>query len=361
MPLPVRVFHIAGDQFTELETLPEKIPDNGYLWLGASRDAFEASIPEVQSALLRWTGAQLFDLHIVDLLNRQMPSTFDYTSAYDMVTFHRLSPNASIDTAPSAQPKRLEDLIDTHPVGLVVFDRVLFTVHPADCQVREFFAHRLQNQTGSFEGRTSARMPTSPADLMLRMINYMVDSYLDLRKLLTHELDVLQGQLFGARARRDGWRLLLEMRKALHVLEDTCEDQRAAVTEWIDALAEWPEEREDAPRREREQLRVRSNDVLEHIERVLTHVRRLEASSEAAVQMHFSEQSNRTNDIMRALTVLTAIFLPLNLVTGFFGMNFEGLPLIHSATGFWIVFGVMLVLGVGMSTYFWRKRYLGKP
>ncbi len=361
MPLPVRVFHIAGDQFTELDRLPEKLPPNGYLWVGASRDAFEASIPEVQAALLRWTGAQLFDLHIIDLLNRQMPSTFDYTSAYDMLVFHRLSPNAAIDKAAVVAPARLDDLIDTNPVGLAVFDRVLFTVHPADCQVREFFAARLQNQTGSFEGRASARMPTSPADLMLRMVNYMVDSYLELRKLLTHELDALQGQLFGPRSRPNGWHLLLEMRKALHVLEDSCEDQRAAVTEWIDALAEWPEERDDGPRREREQLRVRSNDVLEHIERVLTHVRRLESSSEAAVQMHFSEQSNRTNDIMRALTVLTAIFLPLNLVTGFFGMNFEGLPLIHSARGFWIVFFAMLALGVGMSAYFWRKRYLGKP
>ena len=91
---------------------------------------------------------------------------------------------------------------------------------------------------------------------------------------------------------------------------------------------------EPTPRRarERELLRVRSRDVLEHIERVLAHVRRLESSAETAVQMHFSAQSNRTNDIMRTLTVLTAIFLPLNLVTGFFGMNFDGLPLIHSAT-----------------------------
>jgi magnesium transporter len=76
--------------------------------------------------------------------------------------------------------------------------------------------------------------------------------------------------------------------------------------------------------------------------------------------MHFSEQSNRTNNIMRTLTVLTAIFLPLNLVTGFFGMNFEGLPLIHSPTGFWVAFSIMLALGVAMSFFFWRKRYLGR-
>ena len=60
------------------------------------------------------------------------------------------------------------------------------------------------------------------------------------------------------------------------------------------------------------------------------------------------------------LTVLTAIFLPLNLVTGLFGMNFEGLPLIHSPTGFWVAFSIMLALGVGMSVFFWRKRYLGR-
>ena len=158
---------------------------------------------------------------------------------------------------------------------------------------------------------------------------------------------------------RSSWRTLLDSRNTLHLLEDTCEDQRAAITEWIDALDEWPDETDKAASRERELLRVRSRDVLEHIERVLTHVRRLESSAEAAVQMHFSAQSNRTNDIMRTLTVLTAIFMPLNLVTGFFGMNFEGLPLIHSMRGFWVTFALMLMLGVGMSWFFWRKRYLG--
>jgi len=78
-----------------------------------------------------------------------------------------------------------------------------------------------------------------------------------------------------------------------------------------------------------------------------------------AVQMHFSALGHRTNDIMRTLTVLTAIFLPLNLITGFFGMNFDGLPLIHSATGIWVAIGAMLAVGVGLSAFFLRKRYLG--
>ena len=369
MPQPVRVFHIVGDQFTELAEQPDEIPKSGYLWVATTRAEFEAQSADVQAFLQRWTGAQLFDLHVSDLLNAQLPSAFDYTSAYDLLVFRRLAAGMIADKAgengqpasapPPPPPRRTAiEMIDTSAVGFAVFDRVLLTVHPSDCQVREFFAQRLATHTAAFEGRATARMPTSPADLMLRMVNYMVDSFLELRRQLGKLLDEQQQLLFTGKTAGGTWRLLLDSRNALHVLEDTCEDQRAAIVEWIDALQEWPAEKDASARREREQLRVRSRDVLEHIERVLSHVRRLESSSETAVQMHFSEQSNRTNNIMRALTVLTAIFLPLNLVTGFFGMNFEGLPLIHSAKGFWVIFSMMLVLGVSMSVFFWRKRFL---
>jgi len=348
----MRVFHVQGDQFTELPALPDAAPDAGYVWIGIARGEFEVQNAAMQAALQRWTGGQLVDLHVSDLLNNQLPSHFDYTSWYDLLVFRRLV--ASGDAANTALAQ-----IDTSPVGFAVFDRVLLTVHPADCQVREFFATRLQQQQGSgTEARAGTRVPPSPADLALRMVNYMVDSYLELRRLLTKQLDQLQKDLFDPGAGYGGWKALLDSRNNLHLLEDTCEDQRAAITEWIDAQDELPPATDAAVLRERELLRVRSRDVQEHIERVLTHVRRLEAMAENAVQIHFSAQSHRTNEIMRTLTVLTAIFLPLNLVTGFFGMNFEGLPLIHSARGFWIISGVLLLVGIGLSWFFWRKRYL---
>ncbi len=362
----MRVFHISGEQFTELPTLPETLPATGYLWVGAARREFEVQTATLQAALHVWTGGTLVDLHVSDLLNNQLPSHFDYTSGYDLLVFRRLAAGAG--TAGSfvdenqgtlASAKQALEAIDTSPVGFAVFDRVLLTVHPTDCLVREYFSGRLSQQAQPSDSRQGARMPTSPADLMLRMVNHMVDSYLELRRLLTRQFAHLQQELFRPRSNFRNWQLLLESRNALHLLEDTCEDQRSAVMEWIDALDEWPDTPDKAARRERELLRLRSRDVVEHIERVLTHVRRLESSAETAVQMHFSAQSNRTNTIMRTLTVLTAIFMPLNLVTGFFGMNFDALPLIHSATGFWIAAGIMLILGVGLSVFFWRKNYLG--
>jgi len=358
--LALRTFHLQSDQLIELSQPPAELPARGFIWVGVSRAALESALPDVQAALQRWTSSQLVDLHVSDLLNTQLPSHFDYTSWYDLLVFRRLVAAGRAEGADASDAaKRTIDTIDTHPVGFAVFDRVLITVHPADCLVREYFAQRLTQLGQGTDLRGASRLPASPADLMLRMVNHMVDSYLELRRLLTRQLGRLQERLLDPHSHFNDWRALLESRNALHSLEDTCEDQRSAMQEWLDALDEWPRPADAAAAHELELLRVRSRDVLEHIERVLSHVRRLEQSAEGAVQLHFSALSNRTNAIMRTLTVLTAIFLPLNLITGIFGMNFDALPLIHSATGVWIAFSIMVLVGVGLGLFFWRKRYLG--
>ncbi len=368
----MRVFHVH-EALVELADLPATLPAAGYLWISSGRREFEVQLGAVQAALQGWNLGQLVDLHVADLLNNQLPSHYDFTSWYDVLVFRRLAAGSGSSAlfmddehGTAATARQALESIDTSPVGFAVFDRVLITVHPAECQVREFFVSRLtqlaQPQAGgSAEFKTTGpRLPPSPADLMLRIVNHMVDSYLELRRLLTRQLGYLQQELLSARRGFDNWQALLESRNRLHQLEDTCEDQRSAIQEWIDALDEWPPEPTKQAQRERELLRVRSRDVLEHIERVLGHVRRLESSAESAVQMHFSAQSNRTNDIMRTLTVLTAIFMPLNLITGFFGMNFDFLPLVHSTTGIWVTTLMMVTLAAVLLAYFRRKKYLGR-
>ena len=421
-------FFLIHDQFTELPAWPTSLPANGFLWVTTSRRVFEVHLPEVQQHLQRLAGGSLMDLHITDLLNPQLPSQYDYTSWYDLLVFRRLAAGQGTErlfldeahgTASSARQAMAS--IDTSPVGFAVFDRVLLTVHPADCSVRDFFEARLsqmipqgvRNAEGAevaaplsspaqpsllakgllgepedivaadtpadlpadtpealegadtatprfHEGRGStSRLPPSPADLMLRIVNHMVDSYLDLRRLLTRQFAYLQQELFSNRNQFNHWQALLDARNTLHMLEDTCEDQRSAVQEWIDALEEWPLSADPHVTREREVLRVRSRDVHEHVERVLAHVRRLESSAESAVQIHFSAQGSRTNDIMRTLTVLTAVFLPLNLITGIFGMNFELMPLLKHPEGFWLAMLMMVGVAFGLIWWFRRRRFIG--
>ena len=368
----MRVFTItaAGQGVSETDALPTTLPEQGFVWVACTRHEFETLLAPIQATLQQLCGTQLVDLHISDLLNKQLPSHYDYTSQYDTLVFRRLATGSS--EAESLPPGESQNSparrggppvlrrIDTSPVGFAVFDRLLLSVHPADCTVRDAYAARLLNDT-SLEARASGvKLPPSPADLMLRIVNLLVDGYLALRRELTRQMDHWQSELLKPGSRFSNWSTVLDARLALHQLDEICEDQRAAVQDWIDSIETWPDEQASATQRERHLLKVRSRDVLEHIERVVHHVRRLEQSAETAVQMHFSAQSNRTNDIMRTLTALTAVFLPLNLITGFFGMNFEFLPVIHSRAGFWWTLGLMMLLVVVVMSVFWRKRYLAR-
>src|SRR6185503_18360509 len=228
-PPPLRAFHLQSD-LVELPQLPAELPAKGFIWVGLSRAAFESSLAELQAAMQRWTGGQLVDLHVSDLLNMQLPSTFDYTSWYDLLVFRRLVAAQKAEPN-SAAARRTIESIDTSPVGFAVFDRVLLTVHPADCQVREYFAQRLAQLVQGSDLRGASRLPSTPADLMLRMVNHMVDGYLELRRLLTRQLGQLQEQLLNPHSHFNNWRMLLDSRNALHTLEDTCEDQRSATQE----------------------------------------------------------------------------------------------------------------------------------
>ncbi|MDH6591701.1 magnesium transporter [Variovorax sp. TBS-050B] len=387
----MRIFEINGSQVSEHSALaPLALPGacaaSGYLWISLTRDEFRASLAEVQQILQSLCLSQLVDLHVADLLNDQLPSHYDYTSQYDVLVFRRLASGptapaangngngngsageAPLPTTPSRRGPPVLRRVDTRPVGFALFDRVLLSVHPEDGAVRDAFAARLlaaaspddQGAPALDVRAISARVPTSTADLMLRVINQIVDRYLDMRRELTRQLDHWQTELIDPRSRFTNWSALMEARQSLHHLDEICEDQRAAIQDWIDSLETLPVPKNEADKRERELIMVRSRDVLEHIERVVHHVRRLEQNAETAVQMHFSVQGHRANDIMRVLTVLTAIFLPLNLIAGIFGMNFEFIPLVHKADGFWIAMLAMLVIALLLVVVFWRKRYLAR-
>ncbi|OQW86231.1 MAG: magnesium transporter CorA [Rhodoferax ferrireducens] len=379
----MRAFTIHGSRVAEiaiptpdaLEALPG--PHAGFLWLSFTRTELAQWQLALQSAVQRLCDVQLVDLHISDLLNQQLPSRFDYTSQYDLLVFHRLG-EATPTTDSAGDNKLLPSgkrgptvlrRLDTHPVGFAVLDQMLLSVHPDGCSLRDSYAQRLLAAGGGVSPATAGAtpdarsagargVPGNSADLMLRMVNHMVDGFLSLRRELTHQLDHWQTELLNPKARFANWSTLLDARQALHKLDEICDDQRSAIQDWIEALKNWPQSDVHLSHHERDLLQVRSRDVLEHIDRVVHHVRQLEQNAETAVQIHFNAQSHRTNEVMRTLTVLTAVFLPLNLIAGIFGMNFEFIPLLHRSNGFWLAVGTMALTAFVLVVFFWRKRYL---
>jgi magnesium transporter len=405
----LQIIEFTADSLRFVDAMPGQAPGDGFVWLLLDREEFSAQQAVIQQAAASIGGSSLLELHCQDLTNAAHPSHYDYTSVYDLVIFRRLATQletqseaghaATLDTYEGARrPARTRgglpafNRISSRAVGFAVFDRLLVSVHPHGCYSANSFIQRFladaqfsANMAGQ-DASARNRTPSSPADLVLRMVNAMVDSYLELRRDLTRQLEHWQGELLKESGRFSNWGALMVARSQLHVLEDLCDEQHDAMQEWLDSLREQPLAlfvRQPTPQAlptaaavaatvqldpatqlaaqaVRDQLVARARDVIEHIERVVHHARRLEQSAETVVQIHFSAQSNRTNDTMRALTALTAVFLPLNLLTGFFGMNFEFLPLIHSRAGFWGLFGLMALIVAVVVAVFWRKQYLSR-
>lgn len=355
------IFLISENLVTQSNEIPNSVPPQGFLWIDATHDEVAVDTGTWRDAITRATNTAIYDPHLSDVINPNHPSYFDSTQDYGMVVFRKLSLNSdghegsdnNNDHAIGRMHAALRELT-TQPVTFFIMDHALITVHGRYSRTIDNARNRLINQSNKSE--KSTRLPISPEDLLLRLINAMVDQYLELRQPLTTQLDRWQHALLDPRRPFKDWSALLDARIELRKLENLCEEQRDAMQELRDYFIDGENGLELS--RAKDLLLVRINDVMEHIARVLNHARRLESSIESAVQIHFSAVAHRTNEIMRTLTVITALFMPLTLITGIFGMNFVDMPLLQNKAGFWLTMGSMGIIVVGMLMFFQRRRYL---
>ena len=74
--------------------------------------------------------------------------------------------------------------------------------------------------------------------------------------------------------------------------------------------------------------------------------------------IHFSVMSNRSNEVMKTLTILSSIILPLSLIAGIYGMNFEYMPELKSPVGYFMTLGAMGLITILLLVYFWRRGWI---
>jgi Mg2+ and Co2+ transporter CorA len=357
----VKWIEIGAQRAIELASEPAGPPVDGFLWLDVLHDEAIADPEALRNAVHRITGTRLYDLHLQDATNLQHPSYFDSTNDYDMLVFRKLATGEFRpleERAGSADRRRMLQEIVTRPITFFLLERLLVSVRQGTSktieQVRQrLLDPRMRSDSSSYD---KSRLPKSPGELMMRLLNGMVDRYLELREPLSDRLDRWQRDLLDPRRPFSNWSALLEARIELRKLENLCEGQYDALTELRDSYLE---ETPDAAINDA--YLVRLNDVLEHIQRVLHHARRLETSAESAVQLHFSANTHQTNEIVRKITAIAAIFAPLTLLAGLWGMNFDIIPLAHHPQGFWIVTAGFGAIALVMVLYFWARRILSRP
>lgn len=315
---------IDKQQAIRLDNFPEKLPEQGFLWMDIVRGD-DNNWPEYVKT---WADIDIHERHISDSLNINHPSFYDNTEQYEMLIFRGLAPGDQTSD------------FKTRPAVFFIMPHLLVTVRSPDSVSVVRVKPRLLDR--------SLRVPLHPIGLAHLLMRIMVERFLTLRRPLLLRFDEWRKDLLDVDHHFKDWINIMNYTSDLRRLERLCEEQ-------IDALQLW---RQETNITVDDQISVRFNDLMEHITRVSNFTADQRHESETLLQLHFSAMAYRTNEIMRVLTVLSAICLPLSLVAGIYGMNFEHMPELKGEYSYFFVLGGMITLGVTLVTIFKVKHWI---
>lgn len=107
-----------------------------------------------------------------------------------------------------------------------------------------------------------------------------------------------------------------------------------------------------------ESTKVFFRDVYDHVVQIVDTIETLREMVSASLDIYLSSISYRLNAVMKVLTIITTIFMPLTFIVGIYGMNFEHMPELKWEWGYPLVVGVMVMIAIAMLGFFIRKRWI---
>ena len=214
----------------------------------------------------------------------------------------------------------------------------LVTVHAGERKVLDAVA-----------GDAPQSMQAGPAWLLHKIIDLAVDTTLPLVDRVGEQLSGIEDKMLD-NPRQDDLRALHRVRRQLVRLHRIIAPERdvlRGLARESDVISE-------------EAYRY-FQDVGDHVARALDSVETYQDVGASVMDVYLSAQSNRMNEIMKQLTVVATIFMPLTLITGIYGMNLTaGMwppPTEGVVWSFWAVMGWMVALSVVMAAYFRKKNW----
>lgn len=104
--------------------------------------------------------------------------------------------------------------------------------------------------------------------------------------------------------------------------------------------------------------RVYLRDLYDHIVQAIDTIETFRDMLSGMLDMYLSSLTNRMNEVMKTLTIIATIFIPITFIASVFGMNFDYMPELHWRWAYFVVLGIMFSIALSMIYYFWRKKWL---
>ncbi|GAA3597582.1 magnesium/cobalt transporter CorA [Flavivirga amylovorans] len=184
--------------------------------------------------------------------------------------------------------------------------------------------------------------------LLYALIDVIVDNYFVLIDNLSEKTEILEDSLFNTSKNnqtafeiQNFKREILKIRRAVYPLREVVSGLNKVDTTLV-----------------KEKTHLYLGDLHDHIIQVSENIDIYREIIWGLMDMHLTTLSNKMNEVMKVLTIIATIFIPLTFIAGIYGMNFENIPELKYKYAYYTLWGVMILIFLGMLYYFKRKKWL---
>jgi magnesium transporter len=301
---------------------------------------------------------------IADLAKRPTTTWVNVTGLQDLKTLQRLGeifdvhPLALEDIVSTKHPPKIDDYgnslflimrklkagsageITTEQVSIVLGETYILTFHETEDDPFEGVRHRIRQ--GRFRIRNSG-----PDYLAYALLDAIVDAYFPVLECYGDRIDQLEDQAVKEPRQETSEKIQDLKREIIHLrqLAWSIRELLTHLGRLEDVLIS-------------KDTLVYLRDVHDHAIRVQEMLESYRELCESLYETHVWTLNMRTNDVLRVLTIISTIFLPLNFIASIFGMNFGFIPMSSWEIGFFLSLGFMAGVGILMLVWFRKKSWL---
>ncbi|HVI04035.1 MAG TPA: magnesium/cobalt transporter CorA [Enhygromyxa sp.] len=330
VPVTARVFDYGPDSYREwepkLSELGKPPPEVPVRWI----DIHGLSDKAVLEAL--GCGFAIHPLALADIVNVGQRAKVDAYEHNHVIIIHmvRLLENNGTDF---------------EQVSIVIGDRFVLTVQECndehDGDVFEPLRNRIREKLGLVR--------TMGADyLVYVLLDAVVDAYFPVADRIGASFEELEREIIESGGDRNDLNRIHELRGELRDFERPVRQMQALLTTLLQG-AQTPIS---------EGVRVWLRDVYDHVLQVREQLDRMRESATALMELHLSTANNKMNEVMKLLTVMASVFIPLTFMASIYGMNFDYMPELRWKWGYPAVIVLMASVGTGLFVMFRRRNWL---
>lgn len=292
---------------------------------------FETFVP-----IHRLTRQDITQRHRQDVTKGHLPKVEEFPD-YLFVVVNPLHPNFLEKMSPTAETDELEADGAVAQLSAVLTRSVLITHHREPV--------RAISDLHAFLEKHEEQADRGPDYLFHLVLDAMVDEFAPVLDRFQDALESLEDRVF-ANPDREMLHQLLAVKRNIFHMRKTLVYEREILARLVRGDFDIIDEREIAYYR----------NVYDHVVRFTELIESSREMVNDLMQTHLSATSNKLNEVMKVLTMISTIILPMTLIAGIYGMNFQDMPELRWQVGYPAAVGLMLAAGVGALLFFrWKK------